>query len=235
MGQNRSSAVMQQRVELADGLDYFPTPPWATRALFEHVLTDQIKHLQHETVWEPACGEGHMAKPLSEYFGRVITSDIADYRETFPEQGYVHDFTGTAPLPDEIPTQGQKPQIVTNPPFNQAEAFVRQAQLIGADIALLVRTAFLEGVKRHGQLFSVTPPSIIAQFSERVPMVKGRLDRRASSATAYCWLYWRYWQQVPGSAYESKFVWIPPCRKKLERPYDYPHDGQVELFAGDDS
>lgn len=33
MAQNRSHAVMSQRVEAHDSLDHFPTPPWATRAL----------------------------------------------------------------------------------------------------------------------------------------------------------------------------------------------------------
>ncbi len=36
-GQNRSSAVMQQRSEPHDSLDDFPTPPWATRALCEYI------------------------------------------------------------------------------------------------------------------------------------------------------------------------------------------------------
>lgn len=38
MSQNVSTAVMQRRVEAPDSLDFFPTPPWATRALCEHVL-----------------------------------------------------------------------------------------------------------------------------------------------------------------------------------------------------
>ena len=33
-----STAVMARRVEAPDSLDFFPTPPWATRALVEHVL-----------------------------------------------------------------------------------------------------------------------------------------------------------------------------------------------------
>lgn len=35
MTANRSTAVMQRRVEPLDSLDDFPTPPWATRALCE--------------------------------------------------------------------------------------------------------------------------------------------------------------------------------------------------------
>jgi len=32
---------MAQRFEALDSLDDFPTPPWATRALFEHILEGQ--------------------------------------------------------------------------------------------------------------------------------------------------------------------------------------------------
>jgi len=35
--QNTSHAVMAQRVEPHDSLDFFPTPPWATRALCEWI------------------------------------------------------------------------------------------------------------------------------------------------------------------------------------------------------
>ena len=39
--QNTSHAVMAQRFEAKDSLDDFPTPPWATRALLEHVIPDK--------------------------------------------------------------------------------------------------------------------------------------------------------------------------------------------------
>jgi hypothetical protein len=62
----RLHAVMAQRREPPDALDYFPTPPWATRALFRHVLpalgVDSIGR-----AWEPACGEGHMASVIVEF------------------------------------------------------------------------------------------------------------------------------------------------------------------------
>ena len=66
-GQNRSNAVMATRIEGKESLDDFPTPPWATRALIEHVIGSE--GLQSQVCLEPACGAGHMAKVLSEYFG----------------------------------------------------------------------------------------------------------------------------------------------------------------------
>jgi hypothetical protein len=47
-------------------------------------------------------------------------------------------------------------------------------------------------------------------------MVKGRLDKSASTATGYCWLVWE--KQRRGA---PKLVWIPACRRALEREGDY--------------
>lgn len=64
MSQNRSHAVMAQRHEAADSLDFFPTPAWGTRALCEHILSRG--YLLHNcSAWEPACGLGHLARPNS--------------------------------------------------------------------------------------------------------------------------------------------------------------------------
>jgi hypothetical protein len=46
--------------------------------------------------------------------------------------------------------------------------------------------------------------------------VKGRLDRKASTATGYAWLVW----EKSGSR-STRITWIPSCRKNLERRTDY--------------
>jgi len=203
MTQNTSTAVMQRRVEPHDSLDFFPTPPWATRALCERVLGggDSLSSL---SVWEPACGEGHMARPLAEYFTEVYSSDVHLYGH-----GDVVDFLMPSPLGFDW--------VITNPPFRLGLEFAFAA--LGRarkGVALLVRIAFLESVGRYYGLFRVRPPTIIAQFAERVPMVKGRLSNKATTATAYCWLVW-----MQGWRGQTEFQWIPPCRKNLEREGDY--------------
>ncbi len=57
-------------------------------------------------------------------------------------------------------------------------------------VAILARTVFLESVGRYKAIFCDRPPSKFAQFAERVPMLKGRLDPTASTATGYAWLVW---------------------------------------------
>ena len=207
---NRSHAVVAQRKEKKDSLDDFPTPPWATRALIEHVIgVDRVKN---QNVWEPAANRGFMARPLSEYFKSVAESDIYDYG-----QRAICDFL------DVDNTGGLFNWIITNPPFNKAQQFVEKSQRIATDgVAMLVRTSFLEGVMRHQTMYLKNPPDIVAQFSERVPMVKGRIDAKASTATSYCWLVW-YIDPHPDVDKQTILRWIPPCRKQLEREGDYDY------------
>lgn len=208
MSQNRSSAVMQQRSEPHDSLDDFPTPPWATRALCEW-LVGQGHDLGNQSCREPAANRGHMVRPLGESFGAVLPSDVHDYGADYPIRDYLF-----GPLSDLSFTDW----TITNPPFKLAEQFIQRAlDLSAIGVAVILRSAFLESVGRFERLFSTRPPSDVLQFVERVPMVKGQLDSAASSATAYAWLVWRGYAPT-GTALH----WIAPCRKRLERPDDYP-------------
>lgn len=204
--QNTSHAVMAQRAEPLDSPDDFPTPPWATRALIEHVLGDK-KNLANQTCLEPACGAGHMAKVLKTYFQTVDSADAYEYG-----YGRQRDFLA---YPYET---NSVDWVITNPPFRLAEEFVLRALRVArCGVAILARTVFLESVGRHERLFGKTPPTIFAQFVERVPMIKGRLDCNASTATGYAWFVWEK------EAIEMpRLVWVPPCRRSLERVGDYP-------------
>lgn len=215
MTQNRSSAVMQQRREAQDSLDDYPTQPWGTRALVEHVL--RPAQLKLGVAWEPACNRGFMARPLAEYFDRVHATDIFDYG--FAAMVAVEDFLWPATLePHPIDW------VITNPPFRLAEEFIAKGRTVARiGCAMLVRSAFIESVGRYERLFSTAPPTFVAQFVERLPLVKGRVDPEAASATAYSWLVW-----VKGMSPQPT-VWIPPCRAKLEQPGDYPSNPDEKL------
>lgn len=203
--QNMSHAVMSQRAEPSDSPDDFPTPPWATRALLEHVLN--TKGVSGQSCLEPACGAGHMANVLKEYFSEVRSADAYDY--------------GYAPVRDFLTHPYETNAVdwvITNPPFRLAEEFVIRALSVARyGVAILARTVFLESSGRYNRIFRETPPSVFAQFVERVPMVRGRLDMNASTATGYAWLVWD-----KGSIGEPRLVWVPPCRRQLERLSDYP-------------
>jgi hypothetical protein len=145
-------------------LDYFPTPPWAARAGAELVRSVDP---EARTMWEAACGAGHMAAALSEYF-EVFASDIYPHG-----YGEVIDFLGEDP--------GHRPDwLVTNPPFRTADQFVRLGlERARRGVALLLRLSFLEGAERHGLLYGVAPLSICAPCTERVPMaLAGQIRQR---------------------------------------------------------
>lgn len=148
-----------------------------------------------------------MARVLKEYFGVVLSSDAYDYG-----YGEMRDFL-TYPL-----ETNSIDWVITNPPFRLSEEFVvRALKLARVGVAILARTVFIESVGRYRNLFERTPPAKFAQFTERVPMVKGRLDGKATTATSYAWLVWE-----KESDSKSRLMWVPPCRKQLERDVDYP-------------
>jgi methylase of polypeptide subunit release factors len=184
--------------------------------------------------WEPCSNRGYMARPLKEYFARVHTSDVCDYSldpATVECQDRVVDFLFPFSESTCIEHQGVD-WIITNPPFRLAEQIIQRGRDIARQgVAVLVRSAFLEGVDRYNTLFSISPPTLVAQFSERVIMHKGVLRdpskeyldertgtmKRPSTATSYTWLVW-----CIGMA-RKPLIWIPPCRRQLERAGDYPN------------
>jgi hypothetical protein len=203
---------MAQRATPPDALDFFPTPPWATRALAECVLPKLGISLADAVVWEPASGEGHMVHVLAEYAGETWASDVHHYG---PGQR-VGSFVGAGPDVIERPA-ARIDWIITNPPFALAEDFALRAieeAEIGA--ALLVRSVWAEGGGRYERIFSKFPPLAVAQFAERVPMVKGRWNPAASTATSYAWFIW-----LRDACVGTQLIWIPPGqRAQLTRADD---------------
>lgn len=208
MSQNRSSAVMQQRKDPHDSLDDFPTPPWGTRALLRELLLSG-ERMDTMSVHEPTANRGYMVGVLRDHFGEVIATDVHDYGYGYPQLDFL--FPNCAVDVD---------WTICNPPFQLAEEFIiKGLEQSARGVAVLVRTAFLEGIGRHERLFSIHRPRRIYQFTERLPIVKGRVDPEASSATAYCWLVWI--KRDDGIDPPPSLHWIAPCRKELEREGDY--------------
>lgn len=202
-----SRSVMASRREPPDSLEWFPTPPWATRAFLRHVLPVALSGgFRVCSAWDPACGEGHMSEVLREEIAVVKATDIFDYGRGYGVADFLDPGTVARPPVD---------MIITNPPFATALRFVHRALEMAPVVAVLVRTAWIEGAGRYEGLFRDTPPTLFAPYVERVPMTKGRWDPAASTATAYAWFVW-----VRGEAPQPPF-WIPPGqRAALTKPDD---------------
>ncbi len=218
-GQNTSSAVMAQRAEARDSLDDFPTPPWAGRALCRFLRAGLGQHLQLYDVREPAANRGHLVRALAGDFGRVKASDVHDYGAGFAVRDYL--------FPGDM---DRTAWTITNPPFRLAEQFVFRAwDLSSVGVAMLVRSAFLEGVGQYDRLFRNLPPTHVLQFSERVVMHKGCLSEAGSTATAYAWLIW--FRPAMGRATELHWTGSG-ARAALTRPGDYPASGIAQIEGG---
>jgi len=229
-----STAVMQRREATSDdrrgprgfrtSLDYFPTPPWATRAACEFLTNELGEDLRGQTCWEPACGEGFMPRPLRESFGTVVASDVQRYGDDHE----IFDFA----LPG--PPLWLADWIFTNPPFQLAADFVKRGlERASRGVVMFVRGAFTEGDGRYRELFAPdVRPAYVVTYCERVVLLRDRLirdqamdpfnldgdanPRKASSATSYALMIWRRGE------HDTRHRWIEKCRRRLERDGDYP-------------
>jgi hypothetical protein len=211
---DRPSSFMAQRLEPEESDDFFPTPPWATRAIVEQLLKIDPA-LASRICWEPACGEGHMSRPLAETFRKVISTDLVDY--------------GFGERRDFLAPSKKHPRadwIVTNPPFKLTQDFVLQAlELARVGVAMFARVGILETVDRYESIFLPRPPVAVYQFVERVPLHKGRVVMNGRTASQYLWVVWLK-ASLGG---ETVLRWIAPCRKRLTKPGDYGEAVQIEL------
>jgi hypothetical protein len=154
-----------------EGPDFFPTPAWATYALIDN------EKLEGD-IWESACGNGAMSKVLEHTGQRIISTDLFD--RGFGEIGE-----------DFLATRRCAANIVTNPPYNAAEGFVRSGLSQSTKkFALLLRLAFLEGSNRANTIFAKAPPSRVWVFSERITFYPSGAIQKGSGTTAYAWFVW---------------------------------------------
>lgn len=151
-------------------LDYYATPPEMAIELIK--LEPELNN-----IWEPACGEGHLAKVFEEKGILGKATDIIN-------RGYgkTQDFL----LCYDI----WNGDIVTNPPYNQAQEFVEHAlNLINENnkVCMFLKLTFLEGKKRK-RLFEKKCLKHVYISTSRVNCAcNGEFNDKTSSAVAYAW------------------------------------------------
>jgi hypothetical protein len=139
-----------------------------------------------------------MSRVLEETGCAVSSSHL--YPRGYGEIG--HDFLKTSRTADNI---------VTNPPYNCAEGFVKSGTgHARRKFALLLRLAFLEGVHRANTIFARVPPARVWVFSERITFYPKGVDPKGSGTTAYAWFVWD--KDAPGRT-ETK--WFKPGYRAL--------------------
>jgi len=151
-------------------MDYYPTPYEVTQSLIDTgVIPPSAK------IWEPACGEGHMAEVFLKNKYQVFSSDIRD-----TGYGSCRDFlTGTGP---EVDT------IITNPPFIQSTEFIERCiELEAPRFAMLLKSQYWHSVRR-ASLFAKHPPAFIYALTWRPDFCFG--ERGNSPTMDMLWTVW---------------------------------------------
>jgi hypothetical protein len=151
-------------------LDFYPTPPDVTHALMKFLKLPQ------SDVWECACGEGHMARVIEEYGHKIIATDIR--------------FTGYGDGGRDFLQENKllAPIIITNPPFQESEAFIRHAIMLGADIiGMLLKSQYWHAAKR-AKLFTEHPPTWVLPLTWRPDFLFG--EKGGSPTMEVLWTVW---------------------------------------------
>lgn len=137
--------------------DFYPTPREVTEALMR---SPARRLFDGKSIWEPACGEGHMSHALELRGFKVFSSDIADI--CYGVGGV--DFT--------TQSKRQGDFIITNPPFSLSEQFIRHSIQLGGSFALLLKSQYWHARKRL-DLFREFKPLYIMPLTWRPDFLFG--------------------------------------------------------------
>jgi hypothetical protein len=176
------SCQVQRHPHAERGFDCYETPEVAVEALL------RVEQLPHR-IWEPACGPGKIVGVLQRHGHEVLASDIIDYGNG---QDWIFDFlTGDPPI-------SSVEAIVTNPPYQHAEAFVRRALELAPKVVMLLRLAFLES-ERRCDILENRGLARVHVFRKRLPMMHraGWEGKKANSGMAFAWFVWERGHQGP--------------------------------------
>ena len=180
--------------------EFYPTPPEATRALLSVESFDA-------SVWEPACGEGHISNVLEAAGLTVVSTDLATC------WGYGDTGRDFLREPEALAKH-----VVTNPPYGRglADAFTQHALRLtkrtGGKVAMLLAIQSLAHPLRH-TFWNAHPPAVIYILDECQCWPYGD-PARATTAIGkqrYCWAVWK-----PGHIGNTHLRWI--STRPFKRP-----------------
>ena len=161
---NHTSEIRQEH-------DFYATDPIAAEWLI------QLEELNHN-IYEPACGQGHLAKVFENHGFNVKATDLID-------RGYGQG--GVDFLACEDKFDGD---IVTNPPYKFSLPFIEHSLSLipdGHKVCMFLKVQFLEGKERK-KFFEENPPKRVWVSSSRIKC--GKNGNFAESMVAYAWYVW---------------------------------------------
>ena len=166
-----------------DPSDFYPTPSWCTEALLRN-----YPFSRDFTVWEPACGTGHISKVFESRGFNVFSSDLNDTGFGFCGLDFLTQETGHH-------------AIVTNPPYKRqsgiwlSDRFVTKALDLTENyqgiVAMFMRTDW--GSASSRRKFTQHPAfALKLEMTKRPRWIEGTTG---SPRHNYGWMIWD-WKTV---------------------------------------
>jgi hypothetical protein len=191
-------------------MDNCQTPPYALNPLLKYLSRSQ-------TIWEPAMGEGILARALHQKGFQVVASDIQNEQDFF-----------------EYHTRWKFPQeneygdccwdvIVTNPPYSGKAEWIQRCYELGKPFALLLPVETL-GVKKTSRWFSVYGIQVlfmIPRIDFKMPN-KGWLGGGSQFPTA-----WFTWGLISTERRESKMRFITLNKTPKKQLVEWEREGKL--------
>ena len=130
MRQGADRAALKDRKD-----DLYETPTCAIETLLRVQPLPQV-------LWEPCAGRGAISRVLRAHGHRVITHDLVAHDGADDGIATPIDFLMERRVPEGVTG------ICTNPPFKNADAFIRHGLDLGCRVIVLLRLMALEGASR---------------------------------------------------------------------------------------
>lgn len=179
--------------------DYYPTP----YALCEAVINLVPNYAPIKRIFDPGCGDGVWGRAAKARWpnAQIDGSDIRPVRQLYGDKLSVYgNIWGNYLLSGDGFTRYDL--VVGNPPYKDAEAFVRKSLRLcstGSYVIFLLRLAFLESQTRARGLWREHPPTSVYVLGKRPSFTgNGKTD-----ATAYAIYVWR-----AGSSSQTTLHWL---------------------------
>lgn len=158
--------------------DLYPTPIDCTYSLLPHIAPLLPPNAR---VWEPACADGQMVRPMQEFGYQVMATDLR------PEVACGHggvDFLGS----DTVYHTQEYDLLATNPPFKAAELFIRRALEVAPVVVMLLKAQYWNTQNRK-KLFRETKPFMELNLTWRPAFLE---EERGKSPLMDCmWVVWK--------------------------------------------
>lgn len=154
------------------GADVWPTPPSLISALVRYVLPTLVDGC----IWECASGDGRLADAMRKTGRQVVISDVRSNGVDF--------------LLDDPPVSGPFASIITNPPFNQLDAFIKRGlQLLDRGTThSLVLLARNDALMTSGRVNVLNRAAFILKCNWRARWIPNSIGQ---PRWAFSWVVWQ--------------------------------------------